>query len=59
MILFKIINKLFITFEKVYKSKYILEKFKKFKIYLGFFNIFYSKFIKLMSKHNFIKAILL
>lgn len=63
LILFKIIDKSFTKLEKVYKKfyykKYIMEKFWKSKIVLRFFNTFYSKFIKLIVKLEFIKKILL
>lgn len=36
-----------------------MKKFKKLKIDMRFFNTFYSKFIKLAAKLEFIKEILL
>lgn len=36
-----------------------MKKFRKIKIGVGFFNIFYSKFIKLAEKLEFTKEILL
>ena len=36
-----------------------MKKFRKLKIGLGFFNTFYSEFIKLIAKLKFIKKMLL
>lgn len=63
LILYKIVNKLLIILEEVYKNfyykKYMIEKFKELKISLRFFNIFYSEFIKLVAEPKFIIEILL
>lgn len=54
---------MFTKLEEVYKNpnykKHIMEKFRKLKIDLRFFNAFYSKFIKLAVKLEFIKKMLL
>lgn len=64
MILFEIVDKLFIKFEKVYGDffhckKYVIEIFKELKMGMRLFNTFYSKFIKLAIKLEFKKEILL
>ena len=63
MISFEKIDNLFIKLEKVYNNlyckKYTIKKFRELKIGLGFFNVFYLEFIKLIAKFNFIKEILL
>lgn len=63
LILLKIVDKLFVKLEEVYKDlfykKYVIEKFNKLKIDLKSFNVFYSKFIKLIAKLEFTQEILL
>ena len=60
---FKIVDDLLIKLKKVYSNfycqKYIIKKFRKLKISLKFFNVFYSKFIKLAAELKFTKEILL
>ena len=63
LIPFKTVDNLFTKLEEVYDNphykKYAMEKFKKLKMGLGFFNTFYSEFIKLVVKLEFIKEMLL
>ena len=63
MILFKIVDNLFTKLKEVYGNpyykEYIIEKFRKLKMGLRFFNTFYSDFIKLAAKFKFIKEMLL
>ena len=54
---------MFIKFEKVYGNlyckKHTIKNFKELKIGSKFFNTFYSKFIKLVTKLKFTKEMLL
>ena len=63
LILFEIIDNIFIKLKELYTSfyckEYIMKKFRELKIGLGFFNVFYSKFIKLAAKLEFTKKMLL
>ena len=63
LILFKIVYNLFTKLKKVYDNiyckKHAIKKLKELKMGLESFNIFYSKFIKLADKLEFIKEILL
>lgn len=55
----KLFIKLVKTCKNFYYKEYIIEKSRKLKMSLRFFNIFYFKFIKLAIKLKFIKKILL
>ena len=63
MILFEIVDNLFAKLKDVYSDpyckEYAIKKFRKLKISSGFFNIFYSKFVKLAAKLEFTKEMLL
>ena len=63
LIPFKTVDNLFTKLEKVYDDphykKHTIEKFRELKMGSESFNVFYSKFIKLAAKLEFIKKILL